>query len=113
MGTTYLHHCPPIEIDGTFRNPGKGPHTDVEVRVAYSLRHLETLVRFLGGVDLTTVSLFKKPDGWLVMLKGIGPRHPMIAWMHGATFAQALEILATSCDSSHVDWGIEGPKKPR
>lgn len=101
------------KVTGEWRPDGKGPHDDVEVRVAYGLHHLDKVVLFLCGVELTHFSLFKKRDGWLVMLKGVGPRHPMIAWMHAKTFKEALVVVATTCDSSHVDWRIEDPPRPK
>lgn len=111
MARTYLHHVPPIEIAGTWRNRGRGPHDDVEVRVAYGLLHLDTVVHFLHGIELTAFALWKKEDEWVVMLKGQGPRKPMIAWLHAPTFKDALVMAATACDSSHVDWAVAKPRK--
>lgn len=100
------------KVTGEFRPPGKGPHDDADLRVAYGLRHLPTTAAWLDRVELTTLSLFRKEDGWLVMLKGNRGRSRLIAWLHASTWADALVLVATTVDSSHVAWQIEETWKP-
>lgn len=111
METVLEGRRPPTNVGGKWRKQGKGPHTDVEVRAAYGLYHLAANVEYLSRVELTTFALFKRDDGWLVMLKGQGPRRPMIAWLHAPTFKAALVLATTSVDSAHVEWRVEVQKK--
>ena len=108
MGTV-LAGAPSIKIDGEWRPQGKGPHDDVEVRVAYSLRHGETLCRFLSGVELTQLTFFKKPEGWLLMLKGTRGKKKLVAFLMAFTFADALVMAATTMDTGKVPWGPDNP----
>lgn len=104
MAGTKLHHRPPIKIGGKFRSPGKGPHTDVEVRVAYSLLHAETLAYMLDGVTLTHWQIMARDDGYLVMFKGVRKGKKLIAFLDAPTWSDAMVISATTLDSGHVPW---------
>lgn len=108
MGTN-LAGKPPIKIGGRWRPLGKGPHDDLEVRVAYSLRHGETLCGFLAGVELTQFTLFKREDGWLVMLKGVRVGRKVVAFLNAADFSGALVLAATSMDTARVPWKKDNP----
>lgn len=101
---------PPIKIGSEWRPAGRGPHDDLEVRVAYSLRHAETLCGFLAGVELTQFSLFKRSYGWLLMLKGKRGRKELVAFRPATTFPGALVLAATSLDSGDVPWQADKPK---
>lgn len=50
---TVINARPPIKIEGHFRRQGKGPHTDVEVRVAYGLIHLPATIFMIDDITLT------------------------------------------------------------
>lgn len=103
MGTL-LHGAPPIKIGGEWRPSGKGPHDDVEVRVAYSFLHAPTLARFLSGVAITAVWLTVEPGGWRATIKGgRGSKH-VVAYLHGASFRDAVTICATSLDTGSLRW---------
>lgn len=109
METTLLAGKPAIKIAGEWRTPGKGPHSDVEVRVAYSLFHAETNAFFLDGVVLTQMGMFKKDDGWLLLLKGTRKKKKLKAWLHAPTWRDALVLAATCLDSCHLNWTIDAP----
>lgn len=100
---------PPIKIGGEWRTRGRGPHDDLEVRVAYSLRHGETLCGFLAGVELTQLTFFKKPEGWLIMLKGKRGRDKRVAFLNAFTFEGALVLAATAMDSGDIPWKKDNP----
>lgn len=102
---------PPIKIGGRWRPAGKGPHDDVEIRVAYSFIHLPNAVFLLDGVSLTDFSLMKREDGWLVMLKGTRRGVKKIAWLHAKTWKEAVTLAATATDSQHTPWA--DPKPPK
>lgn len=101
---------PPIKIGGEWRPPGKGPHDDLEVRVAYALRHGDKLAEFLAGLELTQMTLFKQEDGWLVMLKGKRPGAKRVAFMQARTFADGLVWAATALDTNRVPWRVDKPR---
>lgn len=105
----YLAGRPPIKIGGEWRPQGKGPHSDVEVRVAYSLFHAEVNAFFLDGVKLTQMSLFKKDDGWLLLLKGVRRGRKLKAWFVAPSFRDALVVATTSLDCAHVSWQADTP----
>lgn len=109
MAHTVLNDRPPIKIGGEWRTQGKGPHDDLEVRVAYSLRHGPALCSFLAGLELTQMSLFKREDGWLVMLKGERPGKQRVAFLNASTFEGALVLAATALDSGNVPWKVDVP----
>lgn len=110
MPELVVYGAPPMKIGGELRPPGKGPHDDVEVRVAYSLRHGDVLCAFLAGLELTQMSLFKREDGWLVMLKGERGKKKRVAFMNAGTFADALVLVATSLDTNSVPWREDKPR---
>ncbi len=86
-----------------------GPTPDLEVRVAYGLVHAEAKASKQSNVELTHFSFIKKPDGWLVMLKGERPRMTVVAFIHEATFREALVAAVTALDSNHVPWQESKP----
>lgn len=101
---------PPIKIGREWRPNGRGPHDDLEVRVAYSLRQGEALCWFLAGLELTQMSIFKQEDGWLVMLKGERPGAKRVAFLNASTFEGALVLAATAMDSGNVPWKLDTPR---
>ncbi len=109
MLTTTLPGRPPIKIGGEWRPNGKGPHLDVEVRVAYAILHAQTLTQYLDGVTLTQLRVTPKRDHVLVMLKGTRKGKPLVAWFGQPTWREALTLVATCMDSGHVEWRIDEP----
>lgn len=101
---------PPIKNGREWRPNGQGPHDDLEVRVAYSLRHGETLVGFLADLALTQFTLFRKEDGWLIMLKAERGKKKRVAFMNASTFSGALVLAATAMDSGNVPWKEDTPR---
>ncbi len=106
---TLLAGKPPIKIGGEWRPIGKGPHDDVEVRVAYSLLHLPTLLSQLDDVALTEMRLTVRKQSILVMLKGVRKGRPLVAWFAQETWRDALTLVATCADSGHADWRVDKP----
>lgn len=88
---------------------GKGPHDDVEVRVAYALLHAEALAFFLSGVRLTELRLMVRDHVHLVMLKGTRKGKKLIAFVPGNTWRDALTCCATSLDTNAVPWRDDKP----
>lgn len=105
-----VHGAPAIKVAGEYRPAGRGPHDDIEVRVAYSLRHGAVLCEFLADLELTQLSLFKQEDGWLVMLKAKRGKRKRVAFMQAADFSDALVIAATSLDTNRVPWKVDKPR---
>lgn len=101
---------PPIKIGGEWRTRGQGPQADVEVRVAYSVFHAEANALHVGGVLLTQLSMFKRDDGWLLLLKGTRGERKLKSWIHAETFRGALTLAATSLDCAHVTWSTDHPR---
>lgn len=102
--------APPLsKLTGKWRRPGKGPHTDVEVRVAYAFVHAPHLAWLMDDVELTHFSMIKKKDGWLVMLKGERPKMTVVAFIHGKTYREAMVTAVTTLDSGHVPWAESKP----
>lgn len=108
MGTL-LAGRPAIKIAGEWRTAGKGPHDDVEVRVAYCLVHAEALVFMLHGVRLTQFRITPRKDSVLVMLKGTRQGKKLVAWFSQPTWRSAVTLAATCMDSGHVDWLDDKP----
>lgn len=104
-----MHGGPPIKIGGEWIPNGRGPNDNLEVRVAYALRHGETLCKFMAGVTLTQLTLFKKDYGWLVMLKGARGKEKLVAFLSATDFSGALVLAATSMDTSRVPWKKDEP----
>lgn len=100
---------PPIKIGGEWRSNGQGPDVDLEARVTYGFVHAPAKALKLANVELTHLSLIKKSDGWLVMLKGERPRMTVVAFLHGETYCEALVLAVTSLDSNHVPWKESKP----
>lgn len=109
MEGTRVRRRPAPNGAGEWRPGGKGPHSDVEVRVAYGLFHAETNAFFLDGVVLTQMGMFKKDDGWLLLLKGTRGKRKLKAWLHAVTWRDALVLAATCLDSAHLNWQTDTP----
>lgn len=104
-----VYGAPAIKIAGEWRTQGQGPHDDVEVRVAYALRHGEVLCSFLAGVELTQLTLFKQEDGWLLMLKGERGKKKLVAFLNATTYSDALVMAATTMDTNRTPWRPDRP----
>lgn len=96
---TLLAGRPPIKIGGEWRPRGKGPHDDVEVRVAYTIFHTDVLSSFLYGVDVSELRITNLGDVWRLMLKGDRKRQPVIAFFYAETWQGLFTLMATSLDS--------------
>lgn len=95
---------PPIKIGGEFRGRGKGPHDDVEVRVAYALIHAPTLASFLSNVELREFRINQVDDGWRLMLKGKRGREHQVAFFYAENWRDLVTLAVTSLDTGRVDW---------
>lgn len=95
---------PSIKIDGEWRPPGKGPHDDVEVRVAYSFLHAPALARFLSGVDMDAMWLMAEEGGWRLTIKGKRGERPVVAYFHATSFRNVVTLAATSLDTDRAKW---------
>lgn len=100
---------PLSKLTGKWKSLGQGPTPDLEARVAYSLVHAPATAQWTANVELTHFSFIKKPDGWLVMLKGERPRMTVVAFLHGETFLEAMVTAVTALDSGHVPWNESKP----
>lgn len=106
---TWTEYKPPIKIGSEWQPLGRGPSTDLEARVTYAFCNAPENAERLSNVDLTHFSMIKKPDGWLVMLKGERPRMTVVAFLHGETYKDALIAAVTCLDSNHVPWQESKP----
>lgn len=113
MERTVVAGKPLIKISGEWRPQGKGPHDDVEVRVAYGMFHIPTLLQFIDGVSLTEIRLQPITGGWRGMIKGTRGKEKLVAWFYGASLHEVLVLLVTSADTGYVDWGPDRPWKPK
>lgn len=104
MGHTELAGWPSIKIEGEWRPAGKGPHDDVEVRVAYSFMHAPTLARFLSGVDLDAMWIMAEETGWRLTMKGKRNGTPLVAYFHATSFRDVITTAATTLDTGRVKW---------
>lgn len=93
-----------IKIDGAWRTEGKGPHDDIEVRVAYSFLHGPTLVAFLQGVELEAVWLTIERTGWRMTFKGARAGKHLAAYLHGDSFSEVVTLAATTLDLGKLVW---------
>lgn len=109
MVETKAAGSPLSKLTGKWRPDGAGPDTSLEARVAYGLVQAPAKAQWLSNVELTHFSFIKKKDGWLVMLKGERPRMPVVAFMHGETFLEAMVTAVTALDSGHVPWKESKP----
>ena len=97
------------KVSGEWRTQGKGPHDDVEVRVAYSFIHAPALAYFLAGVELTPVRFTKEQGRWLLMLLGERPRMRVVAFVSADTYREAIVLCATYLDTNSVPWKESKP----
>lgn len=104
---------PPIKIGGEWRPKGKGPHDDVEIRVAYGMFHAPTTAAMMDGVSLHHCWMSQVDDQWRVMLKGTRRGKPMVAFFYGPSWRDAIVLMVTSLDSGHAAWRTDTkpPKK--
>lgn len=108
MPHTVLAGWPPIKIGGEWRPMGKGPHDDVEVRVAYSLVHAPTLAKFLSDVDLQAMWLTIETGGWRLTLKGRRRGKPVVAYFHERNFRDVVTLASTTLDCGRATWWEDG-----
>ncbi len=93
-----------IYIDGEWRSKGKGPHDDLEIRVAYSFLNLPEYSRWTTQVEVTAVWLTAEEGGWRVSLKGIRRGRPLRAFLHAPDYKAAVVLAGTSVDVGQVEW---------
>lgn len=95
---------PTSKDDNRWRKQGKGPHDDLEVRVAYALVHIPTLLRFLADITLTAFWITAEEGGWRLTIKGIRRKKPVVAYLHVEAFRDLMGAAATSADSNTLRW---------
>lgn len=95
---------PPFKNGREYRRRGKGPHDDVEVRVAYALNNAETLARFLDGVNLQEFRVTAMELGYRVMLKGRRGPNPVVAYFHEETWRAAVRFAMSMLDTARTNW---------
>ena len=101
---TVLAGRPPIKIGGEWRPQGKGPHDDVEVRVAYALVHVPVLAKFLSDVDLREFRISSADGGWRLMLKGTRRDKHVVAFFHADSWKDLITLCATTLDTGAATW---------
>jgi len=104
MGKPKSTGLPPSKDGRPWRPPGKGPHDDREVRLAYGLVHLPAVAHFLDGVELQEMRLTLVEEGYRVMLKGKRGNQPKVAFLYANSWKDALILVATTLDSGHSVW---------
>lgn len=107
MAGPYQAGEPSTEVGGAWRTPGKGPDDDLEVRVGYSVVHAQANSYYLAGVVLSELRLAQGKRGCYVMLRGKRRGKKLVAFMHGATWRDALVIAATALDTNRVPWNLD------
>lgn len=95
---------PQTKVSGTWRTPGKGPHDDVEVRVAYGLVHAPATALFLEGVELREFRITSTAEGARIMLKAKRGKMHVVAFFNADSWRDAIVLALTSLDSQHVVW---------
>ncbi len=95
---------PPITIGGQWRPGGKGPHDDIEVRVAYGIFNTPVLTQMLGGVELSQLRVTKVDYGWLIMLKGVRRGRYLVAFFSAPTMRDVFVLMTTCVDIGYVTW---------
>lgn len=103
MGTLQDHPSP-FKNGGQWRTQGKGPHDDLEVRVAYALVNAETIARFLDGVLLQEFRLTALELGYRVMLKGMRGGKPVVAYFYEEAWRDVVRLAVTSLDTARATW---------
>ncbi len=96
--------APPSKAGRALKSEGKGPHDDIEVRVAYVLNHAPALSDWVANVELREFRVNVLPTGFRVMLKGRRKGEPVVAFFNEATWAQVIATAATSLDSRAAVW---------
>lgn len=96
-------------MGGEWRTQGKGPHDDVEVRVAYGLFSTPVLTQFMSGVELTDMLCSKVGDQWRIILKGRRKKRKLIAFFYCDTWRDLFVEMVTSVDIGYVRWFDERP----
>lgn len=107
MGGPDVAGKPRFKNRGEWRRPGKGPHDDVEVRVAYGLANSETLARFLDGVELQEFRITNLTEDCRVMLKGNRGTSPVVAYFYAPTWRDALRLAVSSLDTGNARWELD------
>lgn len=107
MARTLLASSPPIEIASQWRRNGKGPHDDVEVRVAYALCHVPVMTRMLDGVEFSEFRVTALAEGYRVMVKGTRGKHALVSFYYGDTFRDVLACALTHLDTGRAYWVLD------
>jgi len=103
MGTQ-ARPAPPLNNGGEYRTQGKGPHDDVEVRVAYGLTHAPRHAKWTQNVELREFRITDIGGSWRVMLKGRRKGKAMVAFFNAETWRDAIALSVTSLDTGYVTW---------
>ena len=104
MGTIHASLAPSTKVDSQWRPPGKGPHDDIEVRLAYGLIHMPVLTDFLAGITLKEIRVTAVEGGWRVMLKGKRGKEHKVAFFAADTLRGALMEAVTTVDINYTEW---------
>jgi len=111
--TTGGNTQPLCKLSGEWRTQGKGPHTDVEVRVAYGLFHTVTLAKLLDGVDVHELRISAVRSGWRLMLKGTRGGEPLASYFYAGQWRDLITLMATSLDIGYTSWVRDPfPRRP-
>ncbi len=94
----------PIKIGDEWMPKGKGPHDDIEVRVAYGLFQTPDLVGDLASVDLQEMRLSVNRGEWRLLLKGVRRKRYVIAYFYAPTWREVLTEMVTMADTGYIPW---------
>ncbi len=95
---------PPSKDGRGLAAPGRGPHDDIEVRVAYILNHAPALTSWVSDVVLKEFRVSVLKDGYRVMVKGKRRKEHVVAFFNADTWSQVLATATTSLDTHYAVW---------
>lgn len=98
---------PPLNNGSEYRTQGKGPHDDVEVRVAYGLTHAARHAKWTQNVELREFRITAVDDGCWVMLKGRRNGTKLVAHFNAGDWKDAIALCVTCLDTGRVSWVLD------